>query len=119
MHAGTQALKHNLWFVVIVRYEEEEEEGDVMSTYFVVVVVLWGVFRAYWSAGLLSAEQAFQHHGQIPDRPEEPNISISETCHPPLRQLFTSRGMHFHGIVFGSLQTDYNSKTQQNKKTQD
>lgn len=80
-----------------------------MSTYFV-VVVLWGVFGAYWSAGLLSAEQAFQHHGQIPDRPEEPNISISET-------LFTSRGMHFHGIVSGSLQTHYNSKTKQ--KTQD
>lgn len=114
MHAGTQALKHNLWFVVIVRYEEEE--GDVMSTYFV-VVVLWGVFGAYWSAGLLSAEQAFQHHGQIPDRPEEPNISISETCHPPLHQLFTSRGMHFHGIVSGSLQTHYNSKTKQ--KSQD
>lgn len=30
--------------------------------------------------GCLSAEQAFQHHGQKPERLHEPNISISETC---------------------------------------
>lgn len=95
----------------LLRSLDMEEEGNktkkiregsilnVMST----EGLLFVGFRADWlglawlGLACLSAEQAFQHHGQTPER----NISISETCPPPLHWLFTAPGMHLHEITVG------------------
>lgn len=67
--------------------------------------------RCLWASGLVGwpAGWVLQHHGQIPERLLEPNISISETRPPPLLWLFTAPGIHLHWISFGSFQIDCNS----------
>lgn len=59
LHAGTEALKQNLWFEVMVRYVKEEDKkkgwgGGILNAMSIAEMLFWG-FRAGCLAGWLAA----------------------------------------------------------------